>query len=353
MGVDTVAAITRGGSFGMPREDYKLWTTPWGQQVWVPGLFSPTPDGEGGWFVHPQGDTSCLPSGHMPTGCPYFDNIEPKVEFDEDHLDPANNLEEYSVLGEKDLQLHCPQRGRGVRDGSCGGARRTRDGPGRHQLDSWGRGSGTPRESAASRSGYVSPLVRPDYVKRDVRRADRHCAGRTCRRINGRRAAMRSTWSYTCGTDFGHQTGQFCSTAVFRDVWRPVLSQAQRLDSRQHEMEDPQALLRIDCSADTVLHRGWVRRFEPDPDLCREYGPGDAEEGIRPGYRFWGGGVDTQKVLPFGSPEEVRRQALERCEILGKDGGFIFGAIHNVQHGVPVENIVAMIDAVREFNGEC
>jgi uroporphyrinogen-III decarboxylase len=57
-------------------------------------------------------------------------------------------------------------------------------------------------------------------------------------------------------------------------------------------------------------------------------------------------------VLPFGSPEDVRRQVLERCEIFGRDGGFVFSPIHNVQHGVPVENIVAMIDAVREFNGE-
>jgi len=67
---------------------------------------------------------------------------------------------------------------------------------------------------------------------------------------------------------------------------------------------------------------------------------------------FWGGGVDTQQVLPFGSPDDVRRQVLERCEIFGRDGGFVFSPIHNVQKGTPIENIVAMIDAVREFNGE-
>ena len=112
MGVDTVAAITRGGSFGMPREDYKLWTTPWGQQVRVPGMFNPTPDGEGGWFAHPQGDTSCPPSGHMPTKCAYFDNIEPDVEFDEDHLDPADNVAEYAVARRSGPAVHRPQRGR-------------------------------------------------------------------------------------------------------------------------------------------------------------------------------------------------------------------------------------------------
>ena len=66
---------------------------------------------------------------------------------------------------------------------------------------------------------------------------------------------------------------------------------------------------------------------------------------------FWGGGVDTQKTLPFGSPEEVRVEVLEHCEIFSPNGGFVFDAIHNVQARTPVENIVAMIEAVKEFNG--
>ena len=67
---------------------------------------------------------------------------------------------------------------------------------------------------------------------------------------------------------------------------------------------------------------------------------------------FWGGGVDTQKTLPFGTAEDVRTEVLKRCEVFSKNGGFVFNSIHNVQPNVPVENIVAMIDAVKEFNGE-
>jgi uroporphyrinogen-III decarboxylase len=66
---------------------------------------------------------------------------------------------------------------------------------------------------------------------------------------------------------------------------------------------------------------------------------------------FWGGGVDTQSTLPFGAPDEVRAQVLERCEIFSEGGGFIFDAVHNVQAGTPLANIVAMIDAVKDFNG--
>ena len=66
---------------------------------------------------------------------------------------------------------------------------------------------------------------------------------------------------------------------------------------------------------------------------------------------FWGGGVDTQTTLPFGTSAEVREQVLGRCETCAPGGGFVFNSIHNIQAGTPVENIVAMFDAVREYQG--
>ena len=65
---------------------------------------------------------------------------------------------------------------------------------------------------------------------------------------------------------------------------------------------------------------------------------------------FWGGGVNTQQTLPFGTPEETRAEVLERCRIFSPNGGFVFNSVHNVQALSPIENVVAMIDAVAEFN---
>jgi uroporphyrinogen-III decarboxylase len=65
---------------------------------------------------------------------------------------------------------------------------------------------------------------------------------------------------------------------------------------------------------------------------------------------FWGGGVDTQKMLPFGSPSEIEKQVLNTCEIFSKNGGFVFNTVHNIQANVPVENISAIITALRIFN---
>jgi uroporphyrinogen-III decarboxylase len=63
------------------------------------------------------------------------------------------------------------------------------------------------------------------------------------------------------------------------------------------------------------------------------------------------GGGNTQKTLPFGTPEEVRAEVLERCETFAPGGGFVFNAIHNVQALTPTQNVVAMIEAVHSFNG--
>ncbi len=60
---------------------------------------------------------------------------------------------------------------------------------------------------------------------------------------------------------------------------------------------------------------------------------------------FWGGGIDTQHVLPFGSPEKVREEAARNIQIFRPGGGFVFSNVHNIQAGVPPENIVALFDA--------
>ena len=65
---------------------------------------------------------------------------------------------------------------------------------------------------------------------------------------------------------------------------------------------------------------------------------------------FWGGGIETAGVLNIGSPEKVREQVLERMEIFSKGGGFVFNTVHNILPDVPPQNIIAMFDAVKEFN---
>ena len=66
---------------------------------------------------------------------------------------------------------------------------------------------------------------------------------------------------------------------------------------------------------------------------------------------FWGGGCDTSCILNRGTPQEVRKHVLHNLEILSKGGGYVFNTVHNIMPDVPPENIVAMFEAVNEFNG--
>ncbi len=67
---------------------------------------------------------------------------------------------------------------------------------------------------------------------------------------------------------------------------------------------------------------------------------------------FWGGSVDSQTTLPFGTTEEVVAQARERLRIFSPGGGFVFGAVHNIQEGTDPQKIIAAFRAAREWNGE-
>jgi uroporphyrinogen decarboxylase len=66
---------------------------------------------------------------------------------------------------------------------------------------------------------------------------------------------------------------------------------------------------------------------------------------------FWGGGCDTQQVLPYGTPQEVRDEVKRRIDTLAPGGGFVFNQVHNIQADVPPENVAAMYEAVAMFGG--
>ena len=157
---------------------------------------------------------------------------------------------------------------------------------------------------------------------------------------------------FLCGTDFGTQSSSFCSTATFDELYAPYYRQINDWIHRhttwktfKHSCGAVEPFIGhfIECGFDIV-----------NPVQCSATGMDPQTLKSKYGDRitFWGGGVDTQHVLPFGTPAEVRAQVLERCRIFAPNGGFVFDAIHNVQARTPVANILAMFNAVREFNGQ-
>ena len=77
--------------------------------------------------------------------------------------------------------------------------------------------------------------------------------------------------------------------------------------------------------------------------------PADLKSRFGDRLTFWGGAIDVQHVLPTASPEEVRRQVQRNLAAFKPGGGYVFNNVHNIQEGVPAENIVALFDAAHEF----
>jgi uroporphyrinogen-III decarboxylase len=90
-----------------------------------------------------------------------------------------------------------------------------------------------------------------------------------------------------------------------------------------------------------ILNPVQISAASMDPEtLKREFGDH---------FTFWGGGVNTQRTLPFGSPEEVREEVRRLIGIFGKGGGFVFATVHNIQANIPVENLLALFETVNEY----
>jgi hypothetical protein len=348
MGIATEGVVRRMTRFGFPLEGWKPWRMDDGLEVLVPGGFTVTRDENGDTLIYPQGDRNAPPSARMPKGGYFFDNIIRQPPIEEDKLDPADNLEEYQPWPEAevdDLEAEIRRAAATRRavvasfGGTALGDIALVPGPGLKH----------PKGIRDITEWYVSTRVRRDYIHRVF---DQQCeiALGNLERI-ARRAGNLVDVVNICGTDFGTQTSSFCSAATFRELWLPYY---QRINGWIHRNTSWKTF-KHSCGAVAKFIPGFIEAgFDIlNPVQCSAAGMDPAE--LKGAYRgrivFWGGGVDTQKTLPFGTPAQVREEVLRRCEVFAPGGGFVFNTVHNIQAGTPVENIVAMVNAVAEFNG--
>ena len=349
LGLDVEGLVGRNTLFGFANENWKEFITPWGQEVLVSEHFNTTTDVNGDLLLYPEGDISAPPSGRMPADGFYFDTIIRQEPIDEDNLNPEDNLEEFGPISDEDLQ-HLKREVERVGDsprariGTFGGtafgdialvpAPFLKNPKGIRDVEEW----------------YVSTAIRQDYLHQVF--------SRQCEIALENLAKIHAVVGdaidvlFVCGTDFGTQISTFCSSRTFNRLYAPYYKQ---VNAWVHEHTSWKTF-KHSCGAVAPLLSDFIASgFDiVNPVQCSAAGMDALELKKLYGDRlvFWGGGVDTQKTLPFGSPEEVRAEVLQRCEIFSKNGGFVFNSIHNVQMNTPVENIVAMIDAVKEFNGD-
>ena len=348
IGVDVEGTFSRTTLLGFRNENWKPWKMYDGLEVLVPGNFNTTVDERGDTLIYPEGDTSAPASGRMPKGGYFFDTIIRQEPIDEDRLNPEDNLEEFGPLDDEAIaEIECDLQeaattGRAV-IANFGGtafgdialvpAPFLKHPKGIRDISEW----------------YMSLRSRPDYIHAVFSRQCEYAV--TNLEAIHARIGNALDMVFLCGTDFGTQTSTFCSEETFRNLWFPYYKRVNdwihehtRWKTFKHSCGSVDRLIPslIECGFDILNPvQCSAARMEPE-HLKASYGKD---------LVFWGGGVDTQKTLPFGTPGQVREEVLRRCEIFADHGGFVFNSIHNVQARTSVENIVAMISAVNEFNG--
>ncbi|HEC44479.1 MAG TPA: methyltransferase, partial [Bacteroides sp.] len=328
MGIDVIGIAPRNNMFGVPNENYRSFQTFWGQEVLMPAGLNTNIGSNGDLLVYPEGDMTVPPSGRMPKSGYFFDSIIRQHPFKEADLNVQDNLEEFSLYSDEDIAYW-----NNMKAGIEGTDKGVILNPGGTAFGDIALVPGpfmkNPRGIRDIEEWYMSTLVRPDYIHAIFDKQSEIAVGNlaTLKEIFGDSIDA----IFLCGTDFGTQDSTFCSEETFSELYKPYYRKLNdwihantSWKTFKHSCGAVEPLMEqlIDAGFD-IINPVQINAKGMDPENLK----------IKYGDRltFWGGGVNTQKVLPFGNPEETRRQVLEQCRILGRSGGFVFNTVHNIQ----------------------
>lgn len=349
LGVQTTPLWGAGTIFGFKsKEKFKEWRTPWNQDVLVSEEFITRTDEKGDLLVYPCGDTDYEPAGKMLKGGVFFDNTNRAPEYDEDNYNIEDNLEEFSEISEDDLAWLKKQREMlestdNVVMGNLGGG------------TSFGDPANVPGPMLKAPKGirrvedwYMATAAEPETIQEIFERE----AEIGIKNLEKMYAVLGESVqvAYICGTDFGTQRGPFYSTDTFDELYAPYY---RKINDWVHSNTgwktfkhtcggiEPLIGRLIDVGFDCINPVQWTADGMERNTIKKKYGDRVV---------YWGGGSDTQHMLPEGTPQQVYEQALECLKIFGKGGGYVFNTIHNIVPGVPAANIDALARAVRDYN---
>lgn len=347
LGVDVVGVWPTSTLFGFKNIGWKPWTLFDGTPTLVPQAFNNDPEPDGSYLMYPDGDRTAPASGHLPKNGFYFDTIIRQPPVDESALDPTDNLEEFDYISDEELS-HFEHKvttlyeetdkallmnigGTAFGDIALVPAPWLKHPKGIRDIEEW----------------YVSTAIRQDYI---YELFERQCEialsnlQKVAPVVGDKVCAV-----YMTGTDFGAQNAPFISPKTYRKLFYPF---HKTLNDWIHEntnwkcfMHSDGALMSllpdfIDAGFDILNPVQWTAKGMDQAILKERFGGQ---------LTFWGAVVDTQKTLPFGTPEEVRAEVAMNIEIFSPGGGYVINTVHNVQPGVPVENLLALYRAINEF----
>lgn len=346
MDIDVIGLSGEKNMFSIPNKDWKVHKTLWGQEVLFPGEFNYTYNNNGDILIHPEGDTSVPPSAMMPKTGYFFDALDRQLPIDDSKLRVEDNLEEFGYVTEHDLDYWKKQVDDA--DSESKGVLANLGGTALGDIALVPAvGLKYPKGIRGIEEWYISTLIREDFIREIYDRETDIALDNLGKlyKVIGNRIDV----AYICGADFGTQNSTFCSPDTFKRLWMPYY---KKVNYWIHENTtwktfkhscgavEPLISMFIESGFD-ILNPVQINASGMDPQMLKQkYGDK---------IIFWGGGVDTQGVFAFGTPEQVKEQVRRQCDILNKNGGFVFNTIHNIQANVPFQNVVAMLDALKDL----
>lgn len=350
LGVDVIPLWNPTNLMGTSNNKTQLWHMPDGTPVLMSDDFAYDVAPDGSTYAYPQGDRSVPYSLHLPKNGFFFDNIDRAPEFDEDNLTPVEDFkEQYTVVPQstvdywaaksKELYENTEYSIMGVLGGMGLGDGAEIPGPfmkhpkGIRDMQNW----------------LIAMAAYPEYIEAVFELQTEVML----KNLELYKSAVgdRIDSIFVSGTDFGTQNSTFVSIDMFRRLFKPYY---KRVNDWIHQNTNWKTYYHTCGSVfpliPDLIEMG-VDILNPVQCSAKDMDAQRLKDMYGNDITFWGGGVNTQVTLPFGTPDEVYREVRERCEIFAPNGGFIFAAIHNVVGKVPVENMLAMYRALDEARG--
>jgi RNA-splicing ligase RtcB len=351
MDTDVVGLFNPTTLFGTPLNGKTTeWTMPDGTPVLMPGEFRHQVQPDGSVLGFPQDNGSVSPSVFMPAGGSFFDPLNRVPSMDYIDMENRNAEEDFST----NFGVFSPETASYFHDESI----RLRSGTDKAILLAFGGGgfgdAGTlpgpyelnPKGVRRFEDWMMAHYLYPDYVKAVIE-AQKNIALKNLAILKTAVADRVDIINISC-TDFGSQANLLISSKQFREFYKEAFAELNgwvhentQWKTHFHCCGSIRPIIQdfIDCGVDILNPFQWTAKNMEVKDLKDTFGKKIV---------FWGGGVDTQKTLPFGTAQQVRDEVKHTLSIASKEGGFVFSSIHNVLSNTSAENAYAMIESFKE-----
>jgi len=332
LGIDVLPVEPPVQFFGLRREKWKPWKLWDGTGVLVPGQFDVEVDEEGNWLLHSEGDPAKPVEGRMPKDGFYFD-MASTIEAHMDYAPPClEEVRKENIVTSEELEF-LAARAEMLR----------RETDKALLLGCWGQ-VGLPW--AGSIPDFLCLLAMDRAYVKDLFALRTETALKNLEKFKIYLGDNIDILGLD-GADYGAQNNELFAPEMFEELFLPNFKQQNDWVHRNTSWKTWQHTCGSVTRIIPMLVESGLDILNPVQTSAAGMDPAWLKREFGSKITFWGGGVDTQKTLPFARPEEVEREVAERIRIFAPGGGFVFNTVHNIQQGTPPQNIVAAYDTAR------